>query len=84
MKPNAQAPAGDLAIGMRALQKVLLETYLKGLSDCNPRVRRKAARGLGNLGAAASDAVPVLETLCRDRHATVRDSARCALVKIRS
>jgi HEAT repeat protein len=84
VKATDQPPSDDLARGIEALQEKLLGAYLRGLGDGNPRVRKKAARGLGNLGPSAAEAVPVLESLCRDRHAAVRDCARWALARIRS
>jgi HEAT repeat protein len=84
MKPNDQPPADDLARAIRALNEKLLGAYLRRVGDRNPRIRRKAAKGLGSLGPLAAEAVPALESLCRDRHPAVRDSARWALAKIRS
>jgi hypothetical protein len=83
MNPNDKPPANDLARGMEALNEKLLGAYLRRIGDGNPRVRRKAARGLGSLGPFAAEAVPVLESLCSDRHPGVRDCARWALAKIR-
>jgi HEAT repeat protein len=84
MKANDQTSADDLARGIQALNEKLLGAYLGRLGDGNPRVRKKAARGLGGLGPFAAEAVPVLESLCCDHHPAVRDSARWALAKIRS
>jgi HEAT repeat protein len=71
-----------LAPGIEALQDKLLQTYLAGLQDNNPRIRRKAARGLGYLGRAAADAVPALTALREDGNPAVRQVAHWALARI--
>jgi HEAT repeat protein len=46
------------------------------------RLRRAAARGLGEVGANARPAVPRLQALLDDQDAEVRDTARAALKRI--
>ncbi len=68
-----------LAGSKAALAARLLEVYLHDLSDPSWRVRKKAARGLGNLGPMATKALPQLEALLCDRDGRVRAVARQAL-----
>ena len=68
-----------LAGPIRALNRKLCEEYLKGLTNPSPLVRRKSARGLGSLGAAAREAIPALEVLLGDRDRRVREAAAAAL-----
>jgi len=48
----------SLANQMLALNELLLRERIKGLHDANPRLRRKAARGLSDLGKVAERAIP--------------------------
>src|SRR5262249_46814925 len=82
MKPHGAATAEESLQNIEALKAKLLRTYLPGLRDDNPRIRRKAARGLGFLGAAAAAAVPALDALQEDDNAAVRGAARWALSRI--
>lgn len=82
MTSNQAAPPPELAPGIEALQDKLLRTYLASLRDSNPRVRRKAARGLGYLGRAAADAVPALNNLREDGDRAVRQVVNWALARI--
>ena len=52
------------------------------LADDRPVVRQWAAATLGELGAAAQDALPALTALLADRDAKVRDAAQQALERI--
>ncbi len=82
MDPGQDARDDGLALGMRALRRQLLRAYTNGLGDASWRVRKKAARGLGELGPEAVEAVPLLEVALRDRHPQVREAAAAALQKI--
>jgi HEAT repeat protein len=82
MKPRYAEPPPELIPSIEALQRKLLHAYLASLRDPNPRARKKAARGLGNLGAAAEEAVPALRTACDDEYRAVRQAARWALGRI--
>jgi HEAT repeat protein len=77
------AAENDLAQAKRVLRDALLQAYLKDLTDERWRVRRKAARGLGELGKDALIAVPVLEGLLKDGDFRVREAASLALAAIR-
>jgi vesicle coat complex subunit len=82
MKPRYDDPPPELAPNIEALQDKLLHTYLAALRDANPRVRKKAAHGLGGLGRAAAEAVPALRAACEDENRAVRQAARWALERI--
>jgi HEAT repeat protein len=82
MKPNRTAPGSELVPNIEALEHKLVQNYLPGLRDRNPRIRRKAARALGYLGRAAADAVPALNALREDDNPAVRGAARWALARI--
>jgi HEAT repeat protein len=82
MKPRYVEPPPELVPNIEALQHKLLHTYLGALRDPNPRVRKKAAHGLGGLGRAAAEAVPVLHAACDDENRAVRQAARWALGRI--
>ena len=56
-----------------------LTEYLK---DGQPQVRWMACQTLGNLGADARDAVPMLKELLNDANTTVRQQAQLALNRI--
>jgi len=79
--PSVDLPksaAGTLAqIGPVAIPA--LKTALK---DENPKVRRQAARALGQMGPAAEPAVPELTAAVEDESPEVRDAAVQALGKI--
>jgi HEAT repeat protein len=74
----------SLADQMLALNEVLLRERTKGLHDANPRLRRKAARGLSDLGKVAEKAIPHLETLLVDPDRRVREAAGQTLKRINS
>jgi HEAT repeat protein len=58
---------------------------IQGLTHEDFRIRGLAAHHLGNIGASAADAVPMLEKLARDDpDAKVRENAAKALEKIRA
>jgi len=72
----------SLADQMLALNEVLLRERIKGLQDPNPRLRRKAARGLSDLGKVAERAIPLLEALLIDPDHRVRETAAQTLRRI--
>jgi HEAT repeat protein len=81
---HSQAPSkDDLAEGKRVLRDTLLQAYLKDLTDGSWRVRRKAARGLADLGKDALASVPLLEGLLKDGDFRFREAAGVALAAIR-
>ena len=82
MKPNPVQTPPELAQSIKALQETLLRAYLAGLESSNPRVRTKAARGLGYLGPAAAAAISALGALGGDGNPAVRKAAHWALAKI--
>src|SRR5215213_4915561 len=58
---------------------------IEGLKDRDFRIRGLSAFNLGNMGAKAADAIPVLEKLAKDDvHPKVRENAQQAVNKIRS
>ena len=73
-----------LAAQKLALNELLLKEYLAGLTHESPKVRRKAAHGIGGLGRLAVGAIPLLETLLKDRDRKVRDAAKAALESVRT
>jgi HEAT repeat protein len=73
-----------LADQMLALNEVLLRERIKRLHDANPRLRRKAARGLSDLGKVAERAIPLLESLLVDPDRRVREAAAQSLKRINS
>jgi HEAT repeat protein len=76
-------PAADLVNQMLALNERLLAAYLAELRSENWRARRKAVRGLANLGAVAKEAIPALrETAEKDSDRRVREAARVALERL--
>jgi HEAT repeat protein len=78
-----QAPGlSALSAGPAAVNVILLKAYLADLGSQSWRVRKKAANGLGALGAAAQEAVPQLEALLKDKDHRVKDAAALALERI--
>src|SRR5262245_3857526 len=69
--------------GREELERLLLGVYLKQLTSPSWRVRKKGARGLGLMGEAASDALPLLEKLMDDSDPRVSEAASEAVGKIR-
>ena len=69
--------------GVRALaqleDEIVVPFLIDALSDPDLRVRRDAARALGDRGLAAGDAIPELAETLRDPSAIVRSSALRAL-----
>jgi HEAT repeat protein len=84
MKSMQATPSPELGHAMAALRQRLLAVYCTDLSSTSWHVRRKAARGLRDLGSEAREAVPRLEILLRDQHARVREAAAWALEKIQA
>jgi hypothetical protein len=82
VKSNRDALPPELAPSIKALQDKLLCTYVASLQDKSPRVRKKAARGLGYLGPAAAAAIPALGALSGDGNPAVREAVRWALARI--
>src|SRR5262249_19158906 len=80
---TARTEADDLAPSKDALARMLLEQHLQGLTSPSWRVRKKAARGLGELGEKAREAAPLLEAAVRDPNIGVREVALWALGKVR-
>jgi HEAT repeat protein len=76
---KAKESQEDLAERMRALDELLVHQYMKGLEHASPKVRRKSARGLENLGGLAREAIPRLELLRNDSDRKVREAAASAL-----
>ncbi|MBX9790047.1 MAG: HEAT repeat domain-containing protein [Pirellulales bacterium] len=62
--------------------KIALPHLIEGLSSQVPMVRREAADALGDLGARAREAVPVLTELLTDSDPTVAEAAKDALARI--
>jgi hypothetical protein len=61
------------------------EVQIEGLKDSDMRIRGVSAINLGNIGAAAADAIPALEKLAKDDpEPKVRENAANALEKIRA
>lgn len=61
------------------------KAQIEGLKDRDFRIRGLSAFNLGNMGAKAADAIPILEKLARDDvHPKVRENAQQAVDKIRS
>lgn len=75
-------PNDELAMGIQTLQQRLVQNYLAGLHDSNPRIRKKAVRGLGYIGRPAVEAIPALKALCNDESPYIRDVVRWALARI--
>src|SRR5262249_29631817 len=65
-----------------ALVRALLSVFVNGLGSDSPAVRRKAAHRLGELGRAATPAIPHLEELLTDQDRKVREAAEDALGRI--
>src|SRR5262249_34951194 len=65
-----------------ALNERLICTYLENLQSENPAKRRKAARGLGNVGAIGRRAIPALRAALDDRDRKVREAAAVALEQL--
>jgi hypothetical protein len=58
---------------------------IDGLGFADQRIRGLSALNLGNIGAPAADAIPLLEKLAQDDpDAKVRDLAKAAVEKIRA
>ena len=61
------------------------QSQIEGLKNSDVRIRGISAFNLGNMGAKAADAIPVLEKLAKDdANPKVRENARLALEKIRA
>jgi hypothetical protein len=60
-------------------------SQIDGLQNSDYRIRGLAAFNLGNMGADAGEAVPLLEKLAQsDPHPKVRENAQRAIDKIRA
>jgi HEAT repeat protein len=63
---------------------MVMPLLIEGLKDKNPQARRAAAYVLGQLGPAAKEGIPALNTALKDDNADVRQAATVALEKIRA
>jgi HEAT repeat protein len=72
----------DLATQMLALNEKLHSAYLAELRSDNWRHRRKAARGLANLGLVGARAIPALKEALSDRDRRVREAEAFALERL--
>jgi HEAT repeat protein len=63
--------------------KVALPHLLEGTMDGAANIRVIAVQGIGNLGADAKDAIPVLMALTQDPDISVRNAATQALTQIK-
>jgi HEAT repeat protein len=63
-------------------RKTMVAPLIEYLKDGQPQVRWQAAQLLGNIGADAHDAVPMLRELLNDTNPTVRQQAQFALSRI--
>jgi HEAT repeat protein len=61
-----------------------VDFFMSELGDEDPTVRRAGVEALGMIGPGASDAIPALEALAKDPHASVRQAAAKALKKIKA
>jgi hypothetical protein len=61
------------------------QSQIEGLKNSDVRIRGISAFNLGNMGAKAAEAVPLLEKLAKDdANPKVRENARLAIEKIRT
>jgi hypothetical protein len=61
------------------------QSQIEGLKNSDVRIRGISAFNLGNMGAKAAEAIPLLEKLAQDdANAKVRENARLAIEKIRT
>lgn len=72
--PPCVALAGDAPSGGKTIKQ-----YIADLSNPDPVTRSKATMALGNMGAAAVDAISELADTLRDRDSNVRGNAAWAL-----
>jgi HEAT repeat protein len=80
---RAQKPAEpETPPGRSQLERLLLHSYLNDLASSSWRVRKKGAKGLGELGPAAGAAAPELEKLLDDPEEEVRKAAGDALSRV--
>jgi hypothetical protein len=66
----------------KQLEQLLIHSYLNDLASSSWRARKKGAKGLGELGPAASVAAPELEKLLTDPDEQVRKAAAAALSRV--
>jgi HEAT repeat protein len=62
--------------------KAMVAPLIECLKDTQPQVRWQAAQVLGNIGADARDALPMLKELVNDTNITVRQQAQAAINRI--
>jgi HEAT repeat protein len=62
--------------------KTMVGPLIEFLKDGQPQVRSQAAQVLGNIGADAKDALPMLKELVNDTNITVRQQAQAAINRI--
>jgi HEAT repeat protein len=81
LRAKERAESGALP-GRRQLERLLIHAYVNALSSRSWRARKKGAKGLGQLGVAASVAAEELERLLEDPDPRVREAAGDALARV--
>ena len=74
----AKRPQGPQTMG-----NLLLDSYIQDLGSGQLDTRLRAARELGNMGADAKKALPVLEKMAGDKNAKASGAAKEAIAAIR-
>lgn len=69
--------------GPQGFGNVLVPEYIKDLKTGPADKQITAAQELGNMGAAAKDALPVLEKLAADKNSKVSAAAKAAATAIK-
>lgn len=69
--------------GPQGFGNVLIPAYIEDLKTGTTDKKVAAARELGNMGAAAKDALPVLEQLASDKNPQVSAAAKSAVTAIK-
>ena len=81
LKATTNQAGEKIAVARQKIEQSLIEGK-KALADADSRVRRQAAKTLGDIGAPARAAVPSLRKALMDADEAVRSEATMALEKI--
>jgi len=74
---------GNRPKGPKTMGNLLVDGYIDDLRKGPADKRITAAQELGNMGAAAKDALPALEALAKDGDAKVRTAVQAAIKAVK-
>ena len=82
-KPARRSPGANRPKGPQGFGNMMAKEWTKDLGDKSAEKRIRAANELGNMGKAATSALPALERAAKDKDPKVASAAKDAIAAIR-